>query len=79
MCREGHQDPQQDDGVLGVLKGHSTRIVADFADVDRRTVQLRVARFDKAASMASRTFPGGTGFRAQCTGGSGDLQTGLSA
>ncbi len=33
--------------VLGVLKGHSTRIVSDFADVDRRTVQLWVVRFDE--------------------------------
>ena len=34
--------------VLGVLKGHSTRIASDFADVDRRTVQLWVARFDES-------------------------------
>ena len=26
--------------VLGVLKGRSTRIASDFADVDQRTVQL---------------------------------------
>ena len=29
--------------VLGVLKGHSTRIASDFADVDQRTVQPWVA------------------------------------
>ena len=29
--------------VLGALKGHSTRIASDFADVDRRTVQLWAA------------------------------------
>ena len=29
--------------VLGALKGHSTRIASDSADVDRRTVQLWVA------------------------------------
>ena len=29
--------------VLGVFKGHSTRIASDFADVDQRTVQLWVA------------------------------------
>ena len=26
--------------VLGVLKGHSTKIASDFADVDQRTAQL---------------------------------------
>ena len=33
--------------VLGVLKGRSTKIASDFADVDQRTVQLWVARFDE--------------------------------
>ena len=33
--------------VLGVLKGYSTKIASGFADVDQRTVQLWVARFDE--------------------------------
>ena len=44
--------------VLGVLKDHSTRIASDFADVDRRTVQLRVARFDEDGIDGLRDAPG---------------------
>ena len=33
--------------VLGVLRGHSTRTASDFADADRRTVQLWDVRFDE--------------------------------
>ena len=44
--------------VLGVLKGHSTRIASDFADVDRRTVQLWVARFDEDGIDGLRDAPG---------------------
>ena len=44
--------------VLGVLKGHSTRIASDFADVDRRTVQLWVARFDEGGIGGLRDAPG---------------------
>ena len=44
--------------VLGVLKGHSTRIASDFADVDRRTVQLWVARFDEGGIDGLRDAPG---------------------
>ena len=33
--------------VLWVLKGYSTKIASDFADVDQRTVQLWVARLDE--------------------------------
>ena len=44
--------------VLGVLKGHSTRIASDFADVDRRTVQLWVARFDEYGIDGLRDAPG---------------------
>ena len=33
--------------VMGVLKGHSTRTASDFADVDQRTAQLWVARFNE--------------------------------
>ena len=33
--------------VLDVLKGYSTRIASDFADVDQRTVQLWIARFNE--------------------------------
>ena len=44
--------------VLGVLKGHSTGIASDFADVDRRTVQLWVARFDEDGIDGLRDAPG---------------------
>ena len=44
--------------VLGVLKGHSTRIASDFADVDQRTVQLWVARFDEGGIGGLRDAPG---------------------
>ena len=43
--------------VLGVLKGHSTRIASDFADVDQRTVQLWVARFDEGGIGGLRDAP----------------------
>ena len=44
--------------VLGVLKGHSTKIASDFADVDQRTVQLWVARFDEDGIGGLRDAPG---------------------
>ena len=44
--------------VLGVLKGHSTKIASDFADVDQRTVQLWVARFDEGGIGGLRDAPG---------------------
>ena len=44
--------------VLGVLKGHSTRIASDFADVDQRTMQLRVARFDEGGIGGLRDASG---------------------
>ena len=44
--------------VLGVLKGHSTKITSDFADVDQRTVQLWVARFDEGGIGGLRDAPG---------------------
>ena len=44
--------------VLGVLKGHSTGIASDFADVDQRTVQLWVARFDEGGIGGLRDAPG---------------------
>ena len=44
--------------VLGVLKGHPTGIASDFADVDRRTVQLWVARFDEDGIGGLRDTPG---------------------
>ena len=44
--------------VLGVLKGHSTKITSDFADVDQRTVQLWVARFDEGGIGGLRDVPG---------------------
>ena len=44
--------------VLGVLKSHSTKTASDFADVDRRTVQLLVARFDEGGIGGLRDAPG---------------------
>ena len=44
--------------ALGVLKGHSTRIASDFADVDQRTVQLWVARFDEGGIGGLWDAPG---------------------
>ena len=44
--------------VLGALKSHSTRIASDFADVDQRTVQLWVARFDEGGIGGLRDAPG---------------------
>ena len=44
--------------ALGVLKGHSTRIASDFADVDQRTVQLWVARFDEGGIGGLWDTPG---------------------
>ena len=44
--------------VLGVLKGYSTKIASDFADVDQRTVQLWVARFDEGGIGGPRDAPG---------------------
>ena len=50
--------------VLGVLKGHSTRIASDFADVDQRTVQLWIARFDEGGIGGFWDAPGSG--RASC-------------
>ena len=44
--------------VLGVLKGHSTRIASDFAGVDQRATQLWVARFDEDCIDGLRDAPG---------------------
>ena len=44
--------------VLGALKGHSTRIASDIADVDQRTVQLWIARFDEGGIGGLRGAPG---------------------
>ena len=44
--------------VMGVLKGHSTRIASDFADVDQRTVQLWAARFNEGGIGGLRDAPG---------------------
>jgi len=44
--------------VMGVLKGHSTKTASDFADVDQRTVQLWVARFNEGGIDGLRDAPG---------------------
>ena len=51
--------------VLGILKGHSTRIASDFADVDRRTAQLWVARFDESDIGGLRNAPESRASRAR--------------
>ena len=43
--------------VLGVPKSHSTRIASNFAGVNRRAVQLRVARFDEGGIGGLRDAP----------------------
>ena len=65
--------------VLGVLKSHLTKIASDFADVDQRTVQLWVARFDEDGIGGLRDAPGRGGLPVQGTGGSGNWPTGLPA
>ena len=66
--------------VRGILAGYPTKDAAYFADVDRRTVQLWVARFDEGGICG---LPGrsrqGQGFHVQGTGGSGNWPTGLPA
>ena len=44
--------------VRGILAGYPTRDAAYFADVDRRTVQLWVARFDEGGIGGLRDAPG---------------------
>ena len=58
--------------VLGVLKGHSTKIASGFADVDQWTVQLWVARFDEGGIGGLRDAPVGAGLPVQGAGGSGN-------
>ena len=45
--------------VRGILAGYPTKDAAYFADVDRRTVQLWVARFDEGGIGDLRDAPGG--------------------
>ena len=65
--------------VLGVLKGHSTKIASDFADVDQRTVQLWAARFDGGGIGGLRDAPCRAGLPVRGTSGSGNWPTGLPA
>ena len=44
--------------VRGILAGYPTNDAAYFADVDRRTVQLWVARFDEGGIGGLRDAPG---------------------
>ena len=44
--------------VRGILAGYHTKDAAYFADVDRRTVQLWVARFDEGGIGGLRDAPG---------------------
>ena len=44
--------------VRGILAGYPTKDAAYFADVDRRTVQLWVARFDEGGIGDLRDAPG---------------------
>ena len=43
--------------VRGILAGYSTKDTAYFADVNRRTVQLCVARFDESGIGGLRDTP----------------------
>ena len=44
--------------ALRVLRRHSTKTASDFADVDRCTVQLWVARFDEGGISGFQDAPG---------------------
>ncbi len=44
--------------VRGILAGYPTKDAASFADVDRRTIQLWVARFDEGGIGGLRDAPG---------------------
>ena len=44
--------------MRGILAGYPTRDAAYFADVDRRTIQLWVARFDEGGIGGLRDAPG---------------------
>ena len=44
--------------VRGILAGYPTKDAAYFADVDQRTVQLWVARFDEGGIGGLRDAPG---------------------
>ena len=44
--------------VRGILAGYPTKDAAYFADVDRRTIQLWVARFDEGGIGGLRDAPG---------------------
>ena len=65
--------------VRGILARCPTRDAAYFADVDRHTVQLWVARFDEGGIGGLLDAPGGAGLPVQGTGGSGNWPTGLPA
>ena len=59
--------------VLGA-KGHLTKTISNSVDMDRRTTQMWVARFNKGSISGLRDLPGGAGHPAQDTGGSRDGQ-----
>ena len=63
----------------GILAGYPTRDAAYFADVNRRTVRLWVARFDEGGIGGLRDAPEGEGIHARGTGRSGNWPTGLPA
>ena len=65
--------------VRGILAGYPTKDAAYFADVDRRTVQLWVARFDEGGIGGLRDAPGRGRPPRASTGGSGNWPTGLPA
>ena len=65
--------------VRGILAGYPTKDAAYFADVDRRTVQLWVARFDEGGIGGHRDASGRERGPTQGTGRPGTWQTGLQA
>ena len=65
--------------VLGVLKGHSTKIASDFGTWISGRCNCGLPDSTRATSVASETPPVGAGFLVQGTGGSGNWPTGLPA
>ena len=65
--------------VRGILAGYPTKDAAYFADVDRRTVQLWMARFDEGGIGGLRDAPGRGRPPRAGTDGSGNWPTGLPA
>ena len=64
--------------VMGVLTGHSTKTASDFVGVDRRTMQLWVARLNAGGIDGLRDAPGRSRASRARYGRIRSLQTGLT-